>query len=151
MEIVGELAAQEVVVQPLFIRDVPGITAMSQQRRFVGVNRHQRDAKFVSDLLRSQPSGKRLEHFELSRSGQIGNSFAIGVFLALHLCALLILHDTKGLSGVVDVGAQRDELTLDQSDAALRRDVHAGTIFDLFGDMCGRIDMPDMVIAVKIE
>jgi hypothetical protein len=51
----------------------------------------------------------------------------------------------------MDVGAQGDEWPLQQSDAGVRGCMHNGTFMGLLLQRLGRVNVPDVIVAVKVE
>jgi hypothetical protein len=105
----------------------------------------------MSDLLRSQASGKGAEHFQLGRSGFLDDLGTASALLGIPLRSLFLLHTTKGLFRVGEIGSQREKRALDQFDPGVRRNMHEPTLSDHVSNSLWCVKMPDRIVTVKVE
>src|SRR5581483_11348514 len=139
------------VVQALVLRNIPGVATATEQDCFVCMNGHGSDTAFVSHLLRSQTPGKGAQHPELRTCHLAGHFSAARVLLRVYARPLLLLNAAKGLIGMGNVGAQREEGTLNQPGTRSRLDVHYPAFVYLFAQRVRCVQMPDLVVAIEVE
>src|SRR5207302_11185447 len=119
------------VVQTFFVGDAPSAVAVVEQGSLMRVYGREYNAKFFSDLLRTETSRKGLEDFELGWGCFVYDIGTISTFLGFHLGTLLFLRRAEGLSHIGNIGTQRNKRAFNQFDACIGGDMHHLTFIGL--------------------